>query len=195
MSLVPPAVLKTAFGIFATFQIVLIVLYGLTYAYIDKMERAGCACSVHPYRNFVKMYPLFAIGYLVLTIFAPLFIGKSSAFAMVMQLLNFMFTIGSIIFFITAIKYAEYLIREKCRCSEDTRREMLYYWSIVHLGLILAGVVLVLIGILLSSMTLTSLASAKTVQTSYADASKSVRNPVSTAMSIPSRLKKITSRR
>jgi uncharacterized protein YneF (UPF0154 family) len=125
--------------------------------------------------------------------FAPMFM-KSGAFAVVMQIASFLFTIGTVIFFILAIKYVEYLIREKCKCSEDVRREMLYYWSIVHLSLIVLIVVIGLFGILISGMTLSSLASEKTLTSSYSEMGKTVRNPVKSAMSIPDRLKRMSRR-
>lgn len=193
--MLPPVVLKSMAAIVAVFQLVLIGLYTLTYLYVDKMERTGCACSVHPYRSFIRTFPMFAVVYLLITMFAPMFMGKSGAFAMVMQLLSFMFTIGSIIFFILAIKYIEYLIREKCKCSEDNRREMLYYWSIVHLALIFAGFLIVLLTTLFTTMTLSSLATEKTLKTSYGDVSKSVRNPARAAFTLPDRLKKLSKAR
>jgi len=185
--------MKIVAALIVIIQVVIIGLFGLTFMYVDKMEKTGCHCSVHPYRDFIRTYPIFAIIYLTISMFAPMFM-KSGAFAVVMQIASFLFTIGTVIFFILAIKYVEYLIREKCKCSEDVRREMLYYWSIVHLSLIVLIVVIGLFGILISGMTLSSLASEKTLTSSYSEMGKTVRNPVKSAMSIPDRLKRMSRR-
>jgi hypothetical protein len=46
--------------------------------------------------------------------------------------------------------YVRYLLKEKCRCSEDVRRELLYYYSIAMLVLIGSVVLMVpVLGVLM----------------------------------------------
>jgi hypothetical protein len=126
-------------------SIVGIVLMGLTYTYIDKLERIKCACAEHPYKNFIKNYILFAIAFLIITAFLPPsrvvgMIGPLYAIAYVIAM--WIYIIATIVFFAYSLLYVRYLAREKCKCSEDLRREVLYWWSITELVILAILVVL-----------------------------------------------------
>jgi uncharacterized membrane protein len=120
----------------------------MTYAYIDKLEKVGCACSEHRYRKFVKNFPLVAVVYIVLFLFlspAMIFDAFGSVGKFVMDALVFLFGITAIVFFVLAFLYTRYLMTEKCKCSEDMRRDVLYVWSLLEIVLIVALVVLMLL--------------------------------------------------
>jgi len=122
-----------------------IVLMVVTYMYILKLERVACQCAEHPYRNFIKNYILFAIAFLVVTTFVPPAVADKlfgANFAVVYKLIQVLYGFATVIFFVYALLYVRYLVKEKCKCSEDVRREVLYYWSIAEIVII--GVVLVL---------------------------------------------------
>lgn len=122
-----------------------IFLLVITYTYIDKLEKIGCVCSEHPYRNFVKKYCLFAIGYIALTMFFPpatavKLLGPELGVAYFA--VKVLYTIATIVFFVLALIYVRYLMREKCKCSEDVRREVLYIWSILEIVILAMAVVI-----------------------------------------------------
>jgi len=181
-------------ALYMLFNVALIAVFAMTYMYIEKMERTGCACALHKHRDFVRLFPLFAIVYLVVTLFAPFLIAKSGAFAVAMQVASYLFIIGTVIFYILAIKYVEYLVREKCKCAEDVRREVLYYWSIAHLGLIVLMFVLFLLNVLTSGMVFSKVAAMRTVAGEYGAVSSAVRNPLRNVRNLPAQLKRLSRR-
>jgi MFS family permease len=132
-----------------------IFLLFITYMYIDKLEKMGCACAEHPFRKYIKGYCIFAIVFLAITMFIPksqlesIFgpVGALAFFAV-----ELVYVVLTIVFFVLAFLYVRYLMKEKCKCSEDIRRDVLYVWSIIEMFLMAAFVVIPLtIAISLSS--------------------------------------------
>lgn len=120
----------------AFLSIIGVVLMALTYTYIDKLERINCACAEHPYKNFIKNYIIFAIIFLLITAFLPpsIVVGfLGPIYGLVYLIIKWVYVIATLVFFIYALRYVQYLTREKCKCSEDIRRDVLYWWSIVQL--------------------------------------------------------------
>lgn len=122
-----------------------IILLVTTYMYIEKLEKIGCPCSEHPYRKFIKGYCMFAIIYILVTMFIPMSslvdaVGQVGALAYFIA--KILFTITTLIFFILAFVYVRFLMREKCKCSEDIRREVLYIWAITEIVILGAVVVI-----------------------------------------------------
>jgi MFS family permease len=128
-------------------NIILIALFLTTYVYVDKLEKTGCECSAHPYRNFVKMFPLYAVAYIVIFMFLPFNLFEAvfgPAGKLVQGVIALLFGIAVLVFFVMAFMYSRWLMTEKCKCSEDVRREILYYWSMLT---ILLMVVLLVLGL------------------------------------------------
>ena len=122
-----------------------IFVLALTYTYIDKLEKTGCACSEHKYRKFIKNYPLFAIAYIAIMMFIPptaLVNAFGSVGFWVFTVFKVLVGVATIAFFIMAIMYTRYLMKEKCKCSEDMRREILFIYSIFELLVIAFSVLL-----------------------------------------------------
>lgn len=120
----------------AFLSIIGVVLMALTYTYIEKLERINCACAEHPYKNFIKNYIIFAISFLLITAFLPpsMVLGVlGPIYGVVYLIIKWIYVISTLIFFIYALRYVQYLTREKCKCSEDIRRDVLYWWSIIQL--------------------------------------------------------------
>jgi hypothetical protein len=120
----------------AFLSVIGVVLMGLTYTYIDKLERINCACAEHPYKNFIKNYIIFAICFLIVTAFLPpsMVVGLiGPIYGLIYLIIKWIYVIATIVFFVYALRYVQYLTREKCKCSEDVRREVLYWWSIIQL--------------------------------------------------------------
>jgi flagellar biosynthesis protein FlhB len=117
-------------------SIVGVVLMLLTYMYITKLERINCACAEHPYKNFMKNYIIFAVIFLAITAFMPpsQVVGMAGeTCGIVYAVITWVYNIATIVFFVYALQYVRFLVREKCQCSEDIRREVLYWWSIIEL--------------------------------------------------------------
>lgn len=135
-------------------SMVVIILMVVTYTYIQKLEQIQCQCSEHPYRTYIKNYIIFAVIFLLLTMFiTPGMVARTFgvSVAAVLPMVELLFTIATFVFLIYALQYVRFLMREKCKCSEDLRREVLYVWSILQIVLVSINFILPwLLGIALS---------------------------------------------
>lgn len=170
-----------------------IFLLAMTYTYIDKLEKTGCACSEHPYRKFIKGYSIFAIIFLVVTmVFPPATAAKvlGTTVGKVYGLLTIPYYIATIVFFVMALMYVRYLMREKCKCSEDVRREILYIWSILEIIIISAMFMIGILGALVTG----SVALASSTLSNANKAAPAIReaavNPLGSAMKVGDSVKK-----
>ena len=140
----------------------MIALFLTVRTYMDKLHRTGCACADHPYAKFVRVFPVIAAAYLVVhTLFPFLMTSSQATLAIVLAITHALFALAAVVFFVYAIQYARFLIREKCKCSEDLRRELMMYWSIVLLALIVVSVVLTLSAASTATGALTAVVSRK----------------------------------
>lgn len=166
----------------------------LAYTYIVKLEKIGCACSVHPYRKYVKGMIIFLVVYLLVTMFIPpatlaKVLGPQSG--IIMMIIYTLVAIVGIVFWILTIIYIRYLKKEKCKCSEDLRREIVYVISIIEVIAIFLAVILgILLGVVSSALMLV-LTTVKDVERSHSTIANAVANPIDAAVSIPSNLKKL----
>lgn len=142
--------LSTIIGIIGVFLLVLI------YTYVDKLEKIGCDCSTHPYRKYIKGFSIFAIIYVVFMFIIPPSLairtfGKDVAF--LYAIAHVIFAILAIVFFVYSLLYTRYLMKEKCKCSEDSRREILYLWSLIEV-ILFALIFIIQILLLLAAVTI-----------------------------------------
>lgn len=162
-----------------------VVALGLTYTYIDHMEKVGCACAEHKYKGFVKTWSVIALFAVLLNMFAPVDLvddlheGLGQAYAFIASL----FLIVHIVYVVVTLMYLDYLIKEKCKCSEDSRRELLYIWSIVRALVIVTG-------LLLSVIIPVSLTSVAAISRQSKNIISNTTNPVSGLRKIPKSLAK-----
>lgn len=132
-------IVSIIFGFMGVFLLI------ITYTYIDKLEKIGCACAEHPYRNFIKKYCVFAIAYLAITMFFPPAVAARTLgleLGAAYMFVKMAFGIATVVFFVLALIYVRYLMREKCKCSEDVRREVLYLWAILEIVMIAAIIII-----------------------------------------------------
>jgi hypothetical protein len=131
-------VLNFLMGLFGLFMI------GLTYTYIDKMEKTGCACAEYKYRKFIKVWTVIAFFVVAVIMFVPVKLVHdfNKQLGQAYVLFHFLFVAVHIVYLIMCLMYINHLVREKCKCSDDSRRELLYIWFIFRAILLLALVVL-----------------------------------------------------
>ena len=164
-----------------------LIILGMTYAYIDKMEKTGCSCSEHKYRNFIKMWSMISFVVVAIMMFAPAGLVSQYSAQMGWVYLWFykVFLVVHVVYLILSLVYIDYLVKEKCKCSEDMRRELMYYWFIIRAVLILGLVVLpafITVGMTSVGM-LTSASSSK-------DIFGATGNPIPGIRKLPKSLKK-----
>lgn len=171
-----------------------VLLLALTYTYLDKLEKIGCWCAEHKYRNFIKTFTMVAIVYLVLTMFIPpaqLARMFGQPVGQALQLLHFLFAIAFIFYVVASIMYVRYLMKEKCRCSEDIRREILYFVSILEVLILFTAVVALFLASITSSalvLTMNTYKDAKAYENTVID---TMRNPLTAAKKLPGSFKKL----
>lgn len=190
-SVIKQANLKSLESVFwAITSVVGILLMGVTYTYIDKLEKVDCACAEHPYKKYIKNYIVFAIIFLLVTAFLPpkLIIKMFGELAgIVYMLIKWIYIFATFIFFIYALQYVRFLMREKCKCSEDIRREVLLWWSIAEIIIYISLIFLPLTISLVSSSVAITLQSSKKLSNVVMESSV---NPIKSLSKIPKSLQK-----
>jgi MFS family permease len=142
----------------AFLNLVVLVLAVLSLTYVQKLEQTGCACADHPYRKYIKAWLYVAIVVFLLMLVANLGFAAgmkvNKTMAAVLGAFYLLFGLATLAFYVLAILYVRYLMKEKCKCSEDNRRTVLYVWSIVEVILIafafLVGLLLAVSGAVLT---------------------------------------------
>jgi len=172
-----------------------IFLLVLTYTYIDKLEKIGCVCSEHPYRNFIKKYCIFAIVFIALVMFFPpataaKYLGVE--LGTVYMFVKMAYGIATVVFFVLALIYVRYLMREKCKCSEDVRREVLYIWAILEIVILAAAVVIPLMIVISAGAFLLVKNTIKKGTSSIDTIMDAAINPIGNVKKIPGNVKKVT---
>ena len=133
-----------------------VIVLAMTYSYIDKMEKLGCACSEYKYRHFIKTWSVVSLVVVAIMMFVPVKLVHmfSEPMGKAYSVLKTLFLIVHLVYCVLTLMYIDHLMKEKCKCSEDVRRELLYFWFWVR-ALAIFGSVLVSIVV---SLSLTSVA-------------------------------------
>ena len=169
-------------------QIIFVLLLLIIWSYIYKLENVGCACSDHSNKEFIKNFTIIALLYFVITAFIPIkAIAKSMGFGIV-QLLAF----GTFIFFLTfvvyiyyAFDYVRYLMNEKCKCSEDLRRDIIAIGTMISLFLFMILLfTVIIIPILISTLTNLFVK----IQVFESEVEEVIKNPVKSLRNSPGRI-------
>jgi len=169
-------------------QIIFVLLLLIIWSYIYKLENVGCACSDHSNKEFIKTFTMIALAYFAITAFIDVKgIAKSMGIGIV-QLLAF----GSFIFFLTfvvyiyyAFDYVRYLMNEKCKCSEDLRRDIIAIGTMISLFLFMVLLfTIIIIPILISTLTNLFVK----IQVFESEVEEVIKNPVKSLRNSPGRI-------
>jgi hypothetical protein len=170
-------------------RFLILILFVAVYTYIIKLEDTGCACSEHESRTFLKNFSLFSFLYLIVTMFVSpqvLFRKAGSVGASLYVLLDLIYIVLSIVFFWQTIAYTRFLVNEKCKCSEDYRRELIMWGSFIEVILI---VMLLLINLLLPVIGKCAISVFENVDTTKNSLRNAIKNPFSELKKSPSHVK------
>lgn len=176
---------------FFILKILLAILLLTTYLYIEKLEKTGCECSEHPNRQFIKTFSLFGFFYYTFTAFIhPAVINFGNTFKALLGAIDLVFYIVLGLYFYYTIGYIRYLINEKCKCSEDMRRELIMGGSIIELILI----VIIFIGSMVLPVTATCLSSViDNADKTSNEIKKAMTNPYDSVVKSPKKIKSVVS--
>ena len=176
---------------FFILKILLAILLLTTYFYIEKLENTGCECSEHPNRQFIKTFSLFGFFYYIFTVFVnPANLNFGNAFIAILGVIDLIFFIMLAVYFYYTVDYIRYLINEKCKCSEDMRRELIMGGSIIELILI----VIIFIGSMVLPVTATCLSSViDNADKTRGEIKKAMSNPYESVKQSPRKIKSVVS--
>jgi len=172
-----------------------IFLLLMIYTYVDKLEKTGCACSESPYRSFIKNFPIFAVVYLVFTMaLAPSTAVKmfGSSGSMLYMFLRAAFFVMFFVFFVLVIVYVRDLIKSKCKCSEDVRREVMYIYAILEVVMLSLSVVFVLLESIIQGAFAIGMNTVKEMSSDSSEVNNTVRNPLKSLTKVPKNLGKLS---
>lgn len=169
-------------------HLIFVLLLVIIWSYIYKLENVGCACSDHINKEFIKTFTFIALAYFAITAFVDVKgIAKSMGTGIV-QLLAF----GTFIFFLTfvvyiyyAFDYVRYLMNEKCKCSEDLRRDIIAIGTMISLFLFMVLLfTIIIIPILISTLTNLFVK----IQVFESEVEEVIKNPVKSIRNSPGRI-------
>ena len=162
-------------------KIVGFILLVIAYLYMDKLEKTGCDCAEHPYRKPIKQYLTFAIAYFLITVFLPPTVTVSllgPVAGIVYVIIDLVFTLVSLVFFVLMMRYINYLSVEKCKCSEGNTRDVLYIYSILEVVLLSLLVILPILTSIIKGAFALAVTTVKDVQSRTGTVTDSVFNPL-----------------
>lgn len=171
-------------------NILVFILLLLIYTYILKLENIGCKCSDHPNKQFIKSYTVISIVFLLLTSFISLkdvYDNMGEVMAIMLSFATLVFYIIFIVYIYLSFEYVRYLINEKCKCSEDWRREVIMIGTFIEFILFFVAL---LTGIIIPVLTEAVISVLSKADTFRNDVRESIYDPVSSMKKVPGKLNK-----
>jgi hypothetical protein len=120
-------------------DLISIIISYLIIIWINKLEKLECKCSDTKERNYIKFGWYFIIVISVISLIIHILNNFYKKFMFDYELYKLIYTLlfGSVI--IITIYYIYELKKKKCTCSEDYKREIAYYYSIIEFILYLSS--------------------------------------------------------
>ena len=134
-------------GVYALAALINIFLYTYLLDYLLQLERIGCKCADDWRRSYIIFVCVFYIGYAFVEL-SLLLINTPSTFHVLEATkrwalpLHIVLMIG---FVVSAFQYVGRLEREKCACSEDTAKPILFLVAMVNTTVLTIVALLMLI--------------------------------------------------
>jgi hypothetical protein len=166
------------------------ILMVVTYSYIQKLENIDCPCAEHPHRKFIKGFLIFSIIWLVSTMFVPPTMITNKTISAIYASVMVIYGLATFVFFVIALRYVQFLMKEKCQCSEDVRRDVLYYWSIIEIALISITILLPVIVAVVLATTGVIVSGASDIVSKDKAMTQAAINPLKTLKKVPGSLRK-----
>jgi hypothetical protein len=171
-------------------NILIFILLILIYTYILKLESIGCKCSEHSNRDFIKSYTIIAIVFLLFTSFISIQDINDNfgeTIAILMSIVTLVFYVIFIIYIYMTFEYVRYLINEKCKCSEDLRREIIMVGTMIELILFFIALLTGILIPILTEVIISILSKSKDFKN---DLQESIYNPLGSIKKVPAKLSK-----
>jgi len=157
-------------------------------SYLYNLENKGCACALTKDFSFIKGFTIFAIIYLLFSAMVSdeaLYNMAGSNIVLINKYVDLIFILVFIYYLYEVFKYTRYLVTEKCKCSVDSRREIIMIGSVIEFILIF---VLFLLHIIIFVIFSTIFNVVKSVNDGVDELHETIKDPISSISKVPSRL-------
>ncbi len=171
------------------YSVITVILLIVIYTYIVSLENKGCKCALPPNINFIKGFTIFAIIYLLFTGLVSEQTIKDSFgvnIVIINKFVDLIFALVFIYYLYEVFIYTRKLVNEKCKCSVDTRREIIMIGSIIEFVLIF---ILFILGIIISVVFGVIFNVVKNVEDGSNDLKGVIRDPVGSISKIPKKIR------
>ena len=171
------------------YSVITIILLIVILSYIYSLEEKGCKCALPPNINFIKGFTIFSIAYLLFTgIVSDQMIHDSFGpnIVFINKFVDLIFALVFIYYLYEVFRYTRALVNEKCKCSVDSRREIIMIGSVIEFILIFILFIFQFIIIVILSTMFTIV---KTVEEGSSDLKGVIRDPIGSISKIPGKIK------
>lgn len=169
-------------------SVITLILLVIIYSYLHNLENKGCACALTKNFSFIKGFTIFAIIYLLFTAMIPdeaLYNTFGSTIVLVNKYVDLIFVLVFIYYLYEVFKYTRYLVNEKCKCSVDSRREIIMVGTMIEFFLVF---VLFLLHIIIFVIFSTFFNVVSSVNNSVDEVHSIIRDPIASIARVPSKL-------
>jgi hypothetical protein len=170
------------------YSFITIILLVVIYSYITSLEQKGCKCALPPNINFIKGFTIFSIVYLLFTgIVSDQTISDNFGdnIVLINKFVDLIFALVFIYYLYEVFRYTRALVNEKCKCSVDSRREIIMIGTVIEFILIFILFILHIIVVFVLSTMFTVV---KTIEDGSSDLKGVIRDPIGSISKIPSKI-------
>ena len=171
------------------YSIITVILLIVIYTYIVSLENKGCKCALPPNINFIKGFTIFAIIYLLFTGLVSeqtILDNFGMNIVIINKFIDLIFALVFIYYLYEVFIYTRRLVNEKCKCSVDTRREIIMIGSVIEFILIF---ILFILGIIISVVFGVIINVVKNIEDGSSDLKGVIRDPVGSISKIPKKIR------
>jgi hypothetical protein len=171
------------------YSVITIILLIVILSYIYSLEEKGCKCALPPNINFIRGFTIFSIVYLLFTgIVSDQMIHDNfgSNIVLINKFIDLIFALVFIYYLYEVFRYTRALVNEKCKCSIDSRREIIMIGSIIEIVLIF---ILFILQFIITVVLSTMFTVVKTVEEGSSDLKGVIRDPIGSISKIPGKIK------
>ena len=171
------------------YSVITIILLIIIYSYITSLEEKGCKCALPPNINFIKGFTLFSIIYLLFTGLVSdqtIYDNFGANIVIINKFVDLTFALVFIYYIYLVFQYTRSLVNEKCKCSVDSRREIIMIGAIIEFILIFLVFILHILVVVFFSTMITIV---KSVEDGSSDLKGVIRDPIGSMSKVPGRIK------
>ena len=171
------------------YSVITIILLIVIYSYITSLEEKGCKCALPPNINFIKGFTIFSIIYLLFTgLVSDQTISDNFGDNVVLinKFIDLIFALVFIYYLYEVFRYTRALVNEKCKCSVDSRREIIMIGTVIEFILIFILFILHIIVVFILSAMFNVV---QAVKDGSSDLKGVIRNPIGSISKVPGKIK------